>query len=143
MSRLKAEIGLPFKAHAGTWSSGHGNDTKNPYYSVPAYKFKVEGGGAVPQGPGLWDHVFSKNRASFNLQAIKQDHMCEEINMRSMSSTVNVARDWLAGMGQGAENQNFSIQYLLGPMTLNTRMVFLLRLAEICRTIRVHSAQLD
>ena len=30
--------------------------------------------------------------------------------MRSMSSTVNVARDWLGGMGQGAENQNFSIQ---------------------------------
>ena len=36
--------------------------------------------------------------------------MCEEIGMRSMSSTVNVARDWLGGMGQGAENQNFSIQ---------------------------------
>ena len=69
-------------------------------------------------------------------------HLFFPINMRSMSSTVNVARDWLAGMGQGAENQNFSIQYLLCPMTLNTRAVFLLRLAEVCRTIRVHSAHL-
>ena len=68
------------------------------------------GNGGVPQGPGLWNHVFKTNRESFNLQAIKQDHMCEEINLPQMSSTVNVARDWLAGMGQGAEQQNFSIQ---------------------------------
>ena len=67
MTRLKAEIGLPFKAHAGTWSNGRGNDTKNPYYTVPEYKFVVEGGGAVPQGPGLWDHVFSYARSAFSL----------------------------------------------------------------------------
>lgn len=114
MRRVSAELGgLPFKAHAGTWSSGRGNDTKNPYYSVPEYKFVVEGSSAVPQGPGLWDHVFKKNQESFNLRAIKQDHMCEEIDMPSMSTTVNVARDWLSGMGQGAENHNFSIQYCM------------------------------
>ena len=67
MTRLKAEIGLPFKAHAGTWSNGRGNDTKNPYYTVPEYKFVVEGGGAVPQGPGLWDHVFSYARSAFSV----------------------------------------------------------------------------
>ena len=39
--------------------------------------------------------------------------MCEEIGLRSMSSTVHVARDWLSGMGQGAENQGFSIQYCM------------------------------
>lgn len=50
---------------------------------------------------------------SFNLRAIKQDHMCEEIDMPAMSTTVNVARDWLSGMGQGAENHNFSIQYCM------------------------------
>ena len=163
MTRLKAEIGLPFKAHAGTWSNGRGNDTKNPYYTVPEYKFVVEGGGAVPQGPGLWDHVFSYARSAFSVpltvwltvarfrclaaaktasrstsklssRTVSATHicpcshpflwrrtpcslsdllppdMCEEIGMRSMSSTVNVARDWLGGMGQGAENQNFSIQ---------------------------------
>ena len=50
MKRVSAELGgLPFKAHAGTWSAGRGNDTKNPYYSVPEYKFVVEGSSAVPQ----------------------------------------------------------------------------------------------
>ena len=59
-------------------------------------------------------HVFACfGQESFNLRAIKQDHMCEEIDMPAMSTTVNVARDWLSGMGQGAENHNFSIQYCM------------------------------
>ena len=31
--------------------------------------------------------------------------------MRECQSTVNVARDWLKGMGDAALAQNFSIQY--------------------------------
>ena len=71
------------------------------------------------------DHVFKTNRESFNLQAIKQDHMCEEINLPQMSSTVNVARDWLAGMGQGAEQQNFSIQYCMHFVRLPPKLPWL------------------
>ena len=67
----------------------------------------------VPQGPGLWDHVFSVNQKNWNLRAIKQDHMNEQLSTPPAFETVNVARDWLKGMGDAAIKQNFSIQYLL------------------------------
>ena len=35
----------------------------------------------VPQGPALWDHVFSVNQKNWNLRAIKQDHMNEQLSM--------------------------------------------------------------
>ena len=44
MRRVSAELGgLPFKAHAGTWSIGRGNDTKNRYFTNPDYKFVTSG----------------------------------------------------------------------------------------------------
>ena len=36
--------------------------------------------------------------------------MNEQLGMRDCTSTVNVARDWLKGMGDAALLQNFSIQ---------------------------------
>ena len=64
----------------------------------------------MPQGPGLWNHVFRVNQDNWNLRAIKQDHMNEQLGMSECTSTVNVARDWLKGMGDAALQQNFSIQ---------------------------------
>ena len=131
MKRLSAELGgLPFKAHAGGWSKGKGADKHNPCkcsYSLwvffpmpqrsgcadfanPEYKFVTRGNTGVPQGPGLWNHVFRVNQDNWNLRAIKQDHMNEQLGMSECTSTVNVARDWLKGMGDAALQQNFSIQ---------------------------------
>ena len=111
MKRLSAELGgLPFKAHAGGWSKGKGSDKPNPYFANPDYKFVTRGNTGVPQGPGLWNHVFRVNQDSWNLRAIKQDHMNEQLGMSECTSTVNVARDWLKGMGDAALQQNFSIQ---------------------------------
>eukprot|EP01048_Picozoa_sp_COSAG05_P002598 COSAG05_NODE_108_length_18693_cov_7.956709_8_plen_222_part_00 len=114
MRRLSAELGgLPFKAHAGGWSAGKQPDTPNPYFANPAYAFVTDGHTGVPQGPGLWDHVFRVNQENWNLRAIKQDHMNEQLGMRECTSTVHVAREWLKGMGDAALTQNFSIQYCM------------------------------
>ena len=120
MKRLSAAVGgLPFKAHAGGWSSKNGG---NPYFANPEYRFVTHGTTGVPQGPGLWDHVFSVNRDNWNLRAIKQDHINEQLSMPQCTTTVNVARDWLAGMGEAAARQNFSIQYCmtLPSVTMNS-----------------------
>eukprot|EP01052_Picozoa_sp_SAG31_P006742 SAG31_NODE_313_length_17858_cov_34.811307_8_plen_591_part_00 len=99
MKRVSAALGgLPFKAHAGTWSAGRDNDKKNRYFTNPNYKFVIEGNGGVPQGPALWDHVFKKNQESFNLRAIKQDHVgacscCSLLVMNPPSQWYDVLAD--------------------------------------------------
>lgn len=114
MKRLSAELGgLPFKAHAGGWSAGKGSDKPSPYFTNPAYEFVTDGHTGVPQGPALWDHVFRVNQDNWNLRAIKQDHMNEQLGMRECTSTVHVAREWLKGMGDAALKQNYSIQYCM------------------------------
>ena len=123
MKRLSAAVGgLPFKAHAGQWSLGKNGDKPNPYFSNPAFKFVTDGRTGLPQGPALWDHVFSVNQNNYNLRAIKQDHMNEQLSMRQCTTTTNVARDWLAGMGDAAQRHNFSIQYCmtLPSVTMNS-----------------------
>lgn len=114
MKRLSAELGgMPFKAHAGSWSKGRNADKPNPYFANPQYSFVTAGNTGVPQGPALWNHVFKVNQDNWNLRAIKQDHMNEQLGMPECTSTVNVARDWLKGMGDAALLQNFSIQYCM------------------------------
>ena len=51
--------------------------------------------------------------------------MNEQLAMRECTSTVNVARDWLKGMGDAAISQNFSIQYCmtLPSITMNSASI--------------------
>jgi hypothetical protein len=67
MKRVSAELGgLPFKAHAGSWSSNSKLNNSNPYFSNPAYKFVTDGHTGVPQGPELWNHVFRVNQGKLD-----------------------------------------------------------------------------
>ena len=82
MKRLSAELGaMPFKAHAGGWSKGKSADKPSPYFANLEYKFVTGGNTGVPQGPALWNHVFRVNQDNWNLRAIKQDHMNEQLSM--------------------------------------------------------------
>ena len=88
MKRISAELGgMPFKAHAGQWSVGKNQDKPSPYFSNPNYRFVTDGKTGVPQGPALWNHIFRVNQDNWNLRAIKQDHMNEQLAMRECQST--------------------------------------------------------
>ena len=80
---------------------------------------------ASPNLPAFVLLVFSTNRDNFNLRAIKQDHMNEQLGLSQCTTTTNVARDWLAGMGESAKRQNFTIQYCMSlpSVTMNSATI--------------------
>ena len=59
-------------AHAGLWTSG------SPYRAKYAFASGAEGEETPPQGPGMWNHVFSSNR-EWGLSTIKQDHIRQQV----------------------------------------------------------------
>jgi hypothetical protein len=49
----------------------------------------------------------------WGLTEIKQDHMNEQLEMKACTTTVNVGRDWLKGMGDAATELGFHVSYCM------------------------------
>jgi hypothetical protein len=92
-------------AHAGLWTFG------SPYRSKYAFASGAREEETPPQGPGMWNHVFSEN-AKWGLSTIKQDHIRQQVGATKSSYTnVSVLKSWMAGMGEGAAANNIGILY--------------------------------
>ena len=111
---LEQRGGTPlwFKAHNGEWSSSpYRNDTRFAASNYCAEGPCVgEAGAWLPQGPALWRHLFDTD---WGLAEIKQDHMNEQLGMAGCTTTVNVARDWLKGMGEAAAELGVHVSYCM------------------------------
>lgn len=91
--------------HAGLWTSG------SPYRANFSFASGAEGEETPPQGPEMWNHVFSEN-AKWGLSTIKQDHIRQQVDATKSSYTnVTVLKDWMSGMGEGASANGVGVLY--------------------------------
>ena len=91
-------------AHNGMWTQD------SPYRTK--YAFATGDGQATPpQGPALWQHLFSQN-SKWGLSTIKQDHIRQQVAHTKTSYTnVTVLKEWMAGMGEAATDNNIGVLY--------------------------------
>jgi hypothetical protein len=89
--------------HNGAWTAA------SPYRS--RFPFAENEPQGPPQGPELWDHLFSKNK-QWGLSTIKQDHIRQQVGYTKSSYTnVTVLKSWMGGMGEGASNSDVGVLY--------------------------------
>ena len=100
---------LCLQAHNGEWAAD------SPYRTDPRFAPTNYDGGTkskawLPQGPALWQHLFDTD---WGLTEIKQDHMNEQLGMDGCRTTVGVAKAWLHGMGEAAQELGFHVSYCM------------------------------
>ena len=89
--------------HNGLWTGS------SPYRDQ--YSFAADEPMGPPQGDGLWQHLFSANKA-WGLSTIKQDHIRQQVGATASAYTnVTVLKSWMAGMGKGASANDIGVLY--------------------------------
>lgn len=109
MEWLHDQIGVPFAAHLGKWSS------TTPYANQSDFSFIVENqnGLALPQSVEFWDYLM-KNASKWGLSVVKQDHMNEQmLDMDITLTNVNTIKDWILQQGEGCTRHQISIMYCM------------------------------
>jgi hypothetical protein len=105
LKEFHAAVGLDKSiwAHNGLWTES------SPYRAK--FPFADQDPGGPPQGPGLWDHVFSKNK-EWGLNTIKQDHIKQQVGASKTAYTnVSVMKVWMSGMGDSAAANDVGVLY--------------------------------
>jgi hypothetical protein len=94
--------------HNGKWNPA------SPYRKK--YPFIPNG---APQGPELWEHLFSANK-EWGLSTIKQDHIGEQMGgTKGAFTNVSVLKSWLSGMGEGASKNGVGVLYCCAPPNIH------------------------
>ena len=71
--------------------------------------------GAVPIGSNFWDNLLSDGALNWGLRIYEQDWLYNEFYtyVSDMLKDVNLGRNWLLEMGQGAASNGLTIQYCM------------------------------
>lgn len=85
----------------------------SPYVSDARYSFLRPGD--IPQGPALWDDVFTANAAGWRLAQIKQDHVGDYLRAAGTITNASVMDAWMGGMAAAALRHSVTIQYCCSP----------------------------
>ena len=101
---FQQQINKTLWVHNGKW------DSDTPYRQQ--YPFVADG---PPQGPALWDHLFSANSKGWGLGTIKQDHMGQQMDSGAGWANVSVFKSWLTGMGEAAARNDVGVLYCCAP----------------------------
>ena len=111
MEVIYQETSLPVVAHNRWWC----NETTYAKRNGGQYNFVFndETGTAVPHDPQFWEDLF-KNSSAWGLEVYLQDWLNEEANhLPIFEGDLNLERDWLIQMGDGAAANGINVLYCM------------------------------
>ena len=94
-----------FWAHNGKFTNS------SPYTTDPRFSFAA---GEIPQGPALWDYLFSAN-SKWRMAQIKQDHVGDYLRAAGTISNASTMNLWMGDMAQSALRHAVTVQYCCSP----------------------------
>lgn len=97
-----------FWAHNGKFTNS------SPYTTDPRFSFAA---GDIPQGPALWDYLFSKG-ANWRLAQIKQDHVGDYLHAAGTISNASTMNLWMGAMAGSALRKEVTVQYCCSPPSI-------------------------
>ena len=117
---LYNRTGLSFAVHTGTWvaNTPYANASDRRSIGQWAYVDDPKHPGqkklAFPQGPDLYEHLFTQN-AKWNLELIKQDHITDN---PQVPEDPDAWTKWFGGMDEAALKHGVRMMYCMAPATV-------------------------
>lgn len=111
MKYVHNTINLPATAHSRFWSSNVTYAKQNG----GSYDFIIDTdkGESIPNDQLFWDDLMY-NATQWGLLTYEQDWLTNQImNVKQVLRDINLGRNWLLQMGEGALKNNITIQYCM------------------------------